>query len=404
MKPTSLSSGTATRLVRHLGVALLLFAVACGETPTQEEAAPVEPAGEPAGEAAEPAEAEAEGTEPAATAAAGDCAVFDEVYAALEGMEGQERTDALVAMAQEEGELNVYTSNTDLADQAELFTDTYDVDVSLYRAQGNQVLQRVLQEAEAGFEGADVFEGGGEEMVVAASEGLLDEYEGPATEGLVEGADQNGWVATRFNVFTVSHNTDLVQEPPTSNQDLGDPRFEGLIMIEPRAFEWYMTLSDHYVNEEGMTQEEVDELFSQIAANATQVTGNTAHANFLASGEYGVSTSVYSHLVDELEVSGAPVSRTPAVEPVIIRPNGIAPMCSAQNPASAVLFTEWVLTDAQPLLVEDYRVPSRASAQQDNLQGLNTITVDMERVLNERPEWEERYGEILRNAQAEPAG
>ena len=399
MKRTAAPPAPAKRLFRHLAVALLLFAVACGGTPTQETAAPPE-GGDGGGT---PAEGGAPGTEPAATAAAGDCA-YDEVFAAVEGLEGQERIDTLVAMAEEEGELNVYTSNTDLADQAEIFTDTYGIDVSLYRAQGNQVLQRVLQEAEAGFAGADVFEGGGEEMVAASAEGLFEEYDGPAKEGLVEGAMQDGWVGTRFNVFTVSWNTDLVEDPPTSYQDLADPRFAGLIMIEPRAFEWYMTLSDYFVNEEGMTQEEVDELFSQIAANATQITGNTAHANFLAAGEYGLSTSVYSHLVDELVASGAPVARIPVVEPVVTRPNGIGLMCTATHPAGALLFFEWVLTDAQELMLEDFRVPARESVQQGDLQGLTTLTVDMERVLNERPEWEERYGEILRNAEAEPAG
>ena len=398
MKPTAAHAAPANRLLQHLAVTLLLFAVACGGTPTEDAAPPPEAAdgGGDTGQATG-------GAEPAATAAAGDC-TYDEVFAAVEGLEGQERIDTLTAMAEEEGTLNVYTSNTDLAEWSEIFADEYGIDTSVYRAQGNQVLQRVLQEAEAGFAGADVFEGGGEEMVAASAEGLFQEYDGPAKEGLVEGAMQDGWVGTRFNVFTVSWNTDLVQDPPTSYADLADPRFAGLIMIEPRAFEWYMTLSDYFINEEGMTQEEVDELFSQIASNATQITGNTAHANFLAAGEYGVSTSVYNHLVDELTASGAPVSRVPVVEPVITRPNGIGLMCNAQHPAASLLFFEWVLTDAQELLLEEHRVPARESVQQDDLRGLTTLTVDMERVLNEREEWEARYGEVLRNAEEEPAG
>src|SRR5680860_335376 len=234
--------------------------------------------------------------------------------------------------------------------------------------------------------------------------GLLPDYDGPAREGLVDAAMQDGWTGTRLNVFTVSWNTDLVQDPPTSYEDLADPRFAGVLMIEPRAFEWYMSLSEYFIAEEGMTQEEVDELFSGIAANATQITGNTAHAGFLGAGEYGVSTSVYSHLVDELIASGAPISRTPAVEPVLTRPNGVGLMCTAQNPASGLLFFEWVLTDAQEMLLEDFRVPARESVQQDNLQGLELISLDIDQVINERAEWEERYGEILRNAEAEPAG
>lgn len=204
-------------------------------------------------------------------------------------------------------------------------------------------------------------------------------------------------------VFTVSWNTDLVSEPPTSYEDLADPRYAGLIMVEPRASEWYMALSTHFT-EQGMTQEEVDELFTQIASNSTQMTGNPAHANFLASGEYGVSTSVYNHLVDELIATGGPIARQPAVEPVVVRPNGFGLICTAQNPASAVLLMEWGLTDAQELLIEDFRVPARESAQQDDLQGVETISVDVEQLVSEGAEWEQRYEEVLRTAEVEPAG
>jgi len=396
---------TPTKILRHLAVALLLLAAACASPPTEDAAPAEDPAPAEDGTEAGATAPDAEGatSEATGTAVAGDC-TYDDVFAEVEGLEGQERIDALLALAEEEGELNVYTSNTDLADQSELFTDAYGIDVSVYRAQSNQVLQRLLQEAQAGYAGADILDSNAEEMATANSEGLLQEYEGPITDGLVDAALQDGWTGSRLNVFTVSWNTDVVQEPPTSYEDLADPRFAGLIMIEPRAFEWYMALSEHFTTEEGMTQEEFDELFSQIAANATQITGNTSHANFLGSGEYGVSTSVYSHLVDELIAAGAPISRTPAVEPVVVRPNGIGLICTAQNPASALLFFEWVLTDAQELLLEDFRVPARESVQTGDLEGVQTVSVDVEQLVSEGAEWEQRYEEVLRNAQEEPAG
>ena len=395
-------SPPAGRILRHLAVALLLFAAACGGTPT-EEAAPPETGAEPAVEETDATDAgtPAEGGD---TVAAGDCSSYDEVFSAVEGLEGEERTQALLELAQSEGELNVYTSNTDLAGQAENFTDLYDIDVSVYRAQSNQALQRLLQENQAGYAGADVFDSNAEELATANTEGLLREYEGPVTEGLIDAALQEGWLGTRVNVFTVSWNTSLVTEPPADITELADPRFAGLVMIEPRAFEWYMTLSEYYTTEGGMTQEEFDELFSEIAANATLITGNTSHANFLASGEYGVSTSVYSHLVDELIASGAPVTRTPPVEPVVLRPNGMGLICTAQNPASAVLFMEWTLTDGQELLLPEFRVPSRESVQTGDLQGVETISVDVEQLVEEGAEWEERFEMVLRNAQEEPAG
>jgi len=153
-----------------------------------------------------------------------------------------------------------------------------------------------------------------------------------------------------------------------------------------------------------MTEAEAKELIGRIAANATQVTGNVVQANFLASGEFGLSTSVYSHLVDELIATGAPISHTPAVEPVLMVPVGPGLVCTAQNPAGALLFIEWMLTDAQELLLEDFRVPTRASMQAGDLQSVETFAVDVEKLVAERDKWEQGYEEALRNAAAEPAG
>lgn len=376
------TASTAHRLAIVLVVAIL--AAACGGSPTAEEAdsAPA-----------------AEGSEVAASGGAEGGDPYEAVLAELEGLEGQERGDRLVELAQEEGALNVYTSNTDLADLTDVFTETYDIDVSVYRAQSNTVLQRLLQEAEAGFEGADLYDSNAEELATANTEGLLRPYDGPALEGLVEASLQEGWVGSRLNVFTVAWNADLVDQPPTSYEDLTDERFSGLTMMEPRAFEWYMALSGHLTEEEGMSQEEVDQLFSDIAANSVLVEGNTTHAQFLAAGEYGLSTSVYNHLVDELTDTGAPVVREPPVEPIVIRPNGIGLLRSAQNPASALLLFEWLLTDAQELLVEDFRIPAREELQQGALEGLETIDVDVEQLVSEGAEWEERYDELLGVAQ-----
>jgi iron(III) transport system substrate-binding protein len=326
---------------------------------------------------------------------------FAAVFAELEGLEGQERTDRLAELAAEEGELNVYTSNTDLAEMAEVFTDTYGIDVSVYRAQANTVLQRLLQESQAGFAGADVYDSNAEELATANAEGLLREYEGPAREGLVEAADQEGWIGSRLNVFTVSWNSDLVDQPPTSYQDLTDPRFSGVMMMEPRAFEWYMALSTYFTEQEGMSQEEVDEMFSGMAANSVLVEGNTEHAQFLASGEYGVSTSVYNHLVDEEADAGAPISREPPVEPIVIRPNGVALLRTAQHPASALLLLEWLLSDGQELLTDAFRVPARADLQGDDFAGLETVNVDVGQLVEEGADWEARYEEVLRTNQGE---
>ena len=89
------------------------------------------------------------------------------MYDRINGLTGQERTDELVRLAEEEGELNVYTSNTDMDDLVDGFSDLYDIEVNVYRANSESVLQRILQEDEAGYYGADVFETNALELGVA---------------------------------------------------------------------------------------------------------------------------------------------------------------------------------------------------------------------------------------------
>ena len=86
-------------------------------------------------------------------------------------MSGQERTDELVACAEEEGQLNVYTSNTDMEDLIDVFSDQYDIEVNNYRAGSESVLPRLRQEDEATANGAANFETNPRELGVAATHG-----------------------------------------------------------------------------------------------------------------------------------------------------------------------------------------------------------------------------------------
>ncbi|WP_395103989.1 ABC transporter substrate-binding protein [Actinomadura sp. SCN-SB] len=358
--------------VARTGVALVvaLSLAACGGSPTQKGAG--------SGEDRDP---------------------YAAVLGQLKGLEGNARTQKLLELARKEDKLNVYTSNTDLADQAKKFTEKYGIQVSVYRAKANQVLQRLLQETKARRSSADLYDSNAEELATANTEGLLRPYEGPADDGLVPAAKQKGWVGSRLNMFTVSWNTKVVKEPPKSFEDLADKRFAGVTIMESRAFEWYMALSQYFVGK-GKTQAQVDDLFRRIAANSTSVEGNTTHAQFLGSGEHGLSTSVYNHLVDQLIETGAPLSRTPVVEPLVIRPNGVALLRNAKNPASALLFMEWVLGDGQQLMIGEHRIPARADLQKGALDGVETVTVDIDKLVAEGEQWEARYEDILRSARS----
>lgn len=370
-----------------LTVALLV--AGCGGSPT-------------APDAQQPSETEAE--QDGATAAAED--PFAPVLAELDGLEGDERQARLLELAQEEGSLSLYTSNTDAADFAETFTDEFDVEVEVYRARANDVLQRLVEEDDAGFAGADMVDTNMEELIrLDDGEELLAPYDGPAEEGLPEEALYPGWTGSRFNVFVTAQNTDLLPEAdrPADYEALADASYDGLMIIEPRAYEWFMTLHLH-MQEQGMGEEEADDLWRSIAANAIQVEGHTNQAQFLAAGEYGLAAGTYNHLIDGAAADGAPVTWRPALTPTVVRPNGQGLLKTAQNPAAALLFFEWVLTDGQQLIADADRVPANSEYQGGILDDVETLFVDGNLLVEDGADWEARYEEILRESEVGPEG
>jgi iron(III) transport system substrate-binding protein len=349
----------------------LMLVTACGGSPTAEQEEPEGGSGETG---------------------------YEEVLDAIDGLSGEQRTEKLVSLAEEEGgQLSLYTSMTsDVEDAAsEAFGDAYDIDVSVYRADSETVLQRLVQEADADFHGSDVVETNGPELFSLSSEETLVPYESEYTQALVEGSTYDDWVADRFNKFVISYNTDEVSEGdrPASWEDLADPRWDGQLAMELEDIDWYKTLWEYWVEEDGKSEEEADQLFSDIAQGAIFVKGHTVMGDLLAAGEYSVAASNYSYLVQNIIEKGAPVAWEPPAEPVISRPNGVALVEGAPHPATAILFVDWILSDGQEVLQEFNLDPARAdiaTAPQSN-----EIFVDLDSLSEELDEWTKRYEELV---------
>ena len=329
----------------------------------------------------------------------------EKVYTEISALSGTERRDKLIALAQEEGEFDLYTSITsEVADTVtEAFTDEFDVDVNLYRAGSETVLQRVLQEQKAGYAGNDAVESNANEMFALNQEKLLAEYAGERREMVPDAGRFDGWTATRFNLFAPSWNTKLVKkgEEPKSWEDLADPKWDNKLSMELGDYDWYLTLSGYW-KEQGKSQAEIDKLFADMADGAKIVKGHTVQGELMSAGQFAVTASNYSYLVEQAKRSGAPLEYQPFVEPVIARPNGIGLMKSAKHPAAAMLFADWLLEEGQQVLVDEGLTPS-ISAGEDPLAGLEVIPVDVKTLVEDGKAWSEKYdkvvsgGEVLEN-------
>ncbi|MDP9390873.1 MAG: ABC transporter substrate-binding protein, partial [Actinomycetota bacterium] len=249
----------------------------------------------------------------------------EQLYEEIGALSGQERRDRLVELAAEEDGLNVYTSMTsDVADAVtEAFSDEFDIDVSLYRAGSETVLQRILQEQDAAFPGNDIVETNSAELGALSKEGVMAEYTGERRDLVPEAGQGENWTATRFNLFAPSWNTELVSGDmiPTSWEDLADPKYDGILSMELADYDWYMALTDYWL-EQGKSREEVDQLFADMVDGAKLVKGHTVQGELMSAGEFGVTASNYTYIVERAKQGGAPVDYQPLVEPVIARPNG----------------------------------------------------------------------------------
>ncbi|MGH8945236.1 MAG: ABC transporter substrate-binding protein [Acidimicrobiia bacterium] len=398
-----MSSRPQRSLVAVLG-ALALVIGACSAPPTAEDGTTT--TGEPATTAAPgTTAAEEETTTTEATGEGNNLAALEDVYAEVEGLTGEERTARLLELAQEEDTLSIYGS-TNLEDALPLFdafADLYDLEPNYYRASSSDVLQRILQEVDANFPGNGVVMANGPEMAILDGEGLLLPLETPTTDNIIEAGVFPTWAAIYMNSFIAGWNTEFVSGEVPDNWNDFLTTFEGALAIEVGDWDWFATLTRRYFIEElGMTEDEVVELFKTAVAGAKVVDGHTLMAELLVAGEYDASTSLYHHRVTELMSEGAPLEWEPPVRPIIVRPNGVGIMSHVQNPASALLWVEFMLTDGQVLLADEFRGPASTEVEGGIPVEYAPILVDLEAITQEREKWEALWEEIVLAAGTEP--
>lgn len=327
--------------------------------------------------------------------AADATAVYDEIN----GLSGQKRHDRLVELAEKEGQLSLYTSNTDMDAIVKDFEAEYDINVEATRGNSETVLQKLITEAKSGQTSVDIVETNSGELNVMRQQGFFYDYESEYRDAVREDGQMDGWTADRFNAFVVGWNTDSVDpsELPAEIKDFADPKWDGRITLEIGDVDWFAAVSKYYLDQ-GMTQEEVDIMWEGIAANASVEKGHSAMGDLLSAGKLQITLSIYQHTVDgAASENGAPVAWQDGdkhVSPVVIRPNGAGLMAGAQNPAAAILFMDFLLTEGQETIVAADRVGSVKQAD-DLLEGIGTIPVPEDEMLNNLDYWDGKYRALV---------
>lgn len=308
---------------------------------------------------------------------------------------GPDRMERLIEAAQAEGTVSVYSTVTveDMVLLNAAFEEKYGVRVELWRGSASDILQRATTEARAGRFSVDVIEAPGSEMESIRREGLFTEVALPEYADLMEGAYVPGreWVATRLIIFAAGYNTDLVDEAelPTSYYDLLDPKWQGRLGIEATDFNLFMALTDAHGGEEGV------QLFRDIRAmNGLSVRiGHSLLGNLVISGEVPLGINLYRHFLEPAKRSGAPIDYV-YIDPVFAVPSGAAVAARAPHPNAALLYMEFLLTDAQAIY--ESRDNTATNLNYQNLpEDLDFELVDVQKYVDEIDKWRPLYRDVI---------
>ena len=311
--------------------------------------------------------------------------------------QGADRTQRLVAGAKKEGTLTVYTSATvdDMAVLTAAFEKKYGIKALVWRASSENIIQRASTEARGGRFDVDVIETDGVTLEAMHREKFLQAVATPFAGELIPAAipAHKEWIGDRVQIFTAAYNTRLVKQAdlPKRYEDLLDPKWKGKLGIEANDHDWLSAVVTEMGEAKGL------KLFRDIVAkNGLSVRkGHTLLANLVVSGEVPLALTTYLYKVLQFKNDGAPIDWL-ALPPEIARAQGTALARKAPHPHAGVLFMDFLLSDAQPILATRDFIPTNVKVK-PLPEGLALKFVDPAKLLDENDKWEKLYKDIITN-------
>ncbi len=259
------------------------------------------------------------------------------------------------------GTITLYTSESE-AQVNEMVADFNrfypDVTVEIFRAGSGEVLARLQAEMEAGAIGADLLWFADIDYFASlAEQDMLAQYIPAGTELVDDAYTYAGGlyheVRLIFNV--VAYNTELVETPPTSWNDLTDPAYKGRVgmasaLVSGAAFNQFGT----FVNDPAFGME----FYERLNANGVVVErGNGAVAEKIATGEFAIGQLV-DFMARNAANQGSPVGYVYPVEGALLIPTPIGIFKSTDNLPAAQAFLDYLYSeDAQNLFAAQGYIP-----------------------------------------------
>lgn len=300
-------------------------------------------------------------------------------------------TQEIIEGAKQEGTVMVYTSMNvpDIQAVLEGFRKKYPfVTPKSYTTRSAALLQRVINEAQAGRTFADVIQGNAFTLYLLTKKGLTAKNLSAEGKFYPESfRDPNGhWVAAYLQLNVIGFNTSLVKrgEAPKDYEELLHPRWRGKMGMDDKQYIWFDGILKVLGREKGLG------FMKRLSAQDIQFrSGNTLLANLLAAGEFSVLINARPESVEELKLKGAPVDWT-APRPTTVNVLPLAIASRAPHPNAGALFIDYLLSEeGQTILSRLGRTPARPG-----LHANYTIPEGVKFSVNE-PAMAERFDEVV---------
>ena len=323
-------------------------------------------------------------------------AVAAQSQPSLATYEGADRMERILAGAKKEGTLTLYTTiaEKDLPALIKPFEAKYGLKVNVWRAGTDKVLQRTLAEAAANRNEVDAVHFGSPEMEALSREKVLQAVNSATYKDLQPGSvpAHKQWAATILSVWVQAYNTNAVKKEdlPKTYPDLLDPKWKGKLGIESKNQDWFATV----VGLNGGGDKGLKYFNDLVAKNGISPrTGHTLLTNMVVSGEVPLALTVYNYMPEQAKKKGAPIDWF-VIEPAIARSNAIGVAAKAPHPAAALLFHEYMLTDAQPLMVGIDYVPTNTKVASP-LKGVKILITDPIQSIDEAEKWGKLFDDTV---------
>ena len=269
---------------------------------------------------------------------------------------------AWIDRAKKEGTVTLYTSMqlVDSRPLTEAFEKKYGIKVSLWRASGEKVAERVITESRGGRFDVDVIETDGSQVEILYREKQLAPLKVPSVADVPQEILQpHGYYApTRLTLYVMSYNTNLVKpgDVPKSYADLLNPRWNGKLALENDDVPWFASVVKAMGESQGVAY------FRKLAANKPSMRkGHTLMAEMVAAGEIEIAIDTHVQGIARLKEKGAPIEWKP-LQPAFGQPSSIGVAARAPHPEAAKLLADFILSrEGQEIIKSRNRVPvSRA--------------------------------------------